>query len=124
MTAKPALRIESTVSPGAGMGYICRSSMQARPTPPSVFEYLDYRRYLADYFTARRISDANFSLRAFALKAGLPLSNSSFFSKVIAGKRNLTLERVMIEALRLERLLADRELYVRRRGSVRKLEAV
>ena len=66
--------------------------MQARPTPPSVFEYLDYRRYLADYFTARRISDANFSLRAFALKAGLPLSNSSFFSKVIAGKRNLTLD--------------------------------
>ena len=36
--------------------------------------------------------DANFSLRAFALKAGLPLSNSSFFSKVIAGKRNLTLD--------------------------------
>jgi uncharacterized protein (TIGR02147 family) len=59
---------------------------------PSVFEYLDYRRYLADYLTARRLIDANFSLRAFALKAGLPLSNSSFFSKVIAGKRNLTLD--------------------------------
>jgi uncharacterized protein (TIGR02147 family) len=66
--------------------------MQAKPAPPSVFEYLDYRRYLSDYFTARRLSDANFSLRAFALKAGLPISNSSFFSKVIAGKRNLTLD--------------------------------
>jgi uncharacterized protein (TIGR02147 family) len=61
--------------------------------PPSVFEYLDYRRYLADWFTAKRIGDAHFSLRAFALKAGLPLSNSSFFSKVIAGKRNLTLDQ-------------------------------
>jgi uncharacterized protein (TIGR02147 family) len=65
----------------------------ARPGAPSVFEYLDYRKFLADCFTARRIGDANFSLRAFALKAGLPLSNSSFFSKVIAGKRNLTLDQ-------------------------------
>jgi uncharacterized protein (TIGR02147 family) len=77
--------------------------MQAPPTLPSVFDYLDYRRYLADYLTARRLLDANFSLRAFALKAGLPLSNSSFFSKVIAGKRNLTLDLQfrMAKALKL-----------------------
>jgi uncharacterized protein (TIGR02147 family) len=66
--------------------------MPVKPALPSVFDYLDYRRYLADYLTARRLIDANFSLRAFALKAGLPISNSSFFSKVIAGKRNLTLD--------------------------------
>ncbi|MDB5106780.1 MAG: hypothetical protein JWP91_4469 [Fibrobacteres bacterium] len=74
---------------GEGWG-IFVEDMQAKPSLPSVFEYLDYRRYLSDYLTARRLIDANFSLRAFALKAGLPLSNSSFFSKVIAGKRNLT----------------------------------
>jgi uncharacterized protein (TIGR02147 family) len=70
---------------------------------PSVFDYLDYRRFLADCLTARRMSDPNFSLRAFALKAGLPLSNSSFFSKVIAGKRNLTLDLQfrMAKALKL-----------------------
>src|SRR3954467_8725455 len=67
--------------------------MQVKPALPSVYDYLDYRRYLSDYLTARRLIDAKFSLRAFAVKAGLPLSNSSFFSKVIAGKRNLTLDK-------------------------------
>lgn len=66
--------------------------MQAQKNLPSVFDYLDYRRYLADYFFTRKMIDARFSIRAFASKAGLPLSNSSFFSKVIAGKRNLTLD--------------------------------
>jgi uncharacterized protein (TIGR02147 family) len=77
--------------------------MQVKPEPPSVFEYLDYRRYLADYLTARGLMDTGFSLRAFAVKAGLPLSNSSFFSKVIAGKRNLTLDRQfrMAKAMKL-----------------------
>lgn len=60
------------------------------PVPPTVFDYLDYRRFLADWFSARRIADSRFSIRAFTLKAGMPLSNSSFFSKVIAGGRNLT----------------------------------
>lgn len=61
-----------------------------QPIPPSVFDYVDYRQYLEDYFAYRRASDDKFSLRTFASKAGLPLSNSSLFSKVIAGKRNLT----------------------------------
>ncbi len=77
--------------------------MQVRPEPPSVFDYLDYRRYLADYLTARGLMDTGFSLRAFAVKAGLPLSNSSFFSKVIGGKRNLTVDRQfrMAKAMKL-----------------------
>lgn len=63
------------------------------PQPmPSLFDYADYRRFLGDWFAARRRTDSGFSLRAFALKAGLPISNSSFFSKVISGKRNLTLD--------------------------------
>ncbi len=74
------------------MGYIYAEAMQVKPAPPSVFDYLDYRRYLADYLTARRLIDFSFSLRSFAVKAGLPVSNSSFFSKVIAGKRNLTMD--------------------------------
>jgi len=59
---------------------------------PSVFEYQDYRRFLEDYFAARRSVDDKFSIRGFTLQAGLPVSNSSYFSKVIAGKRNLTLD--------------------------------
>lgn len=67
--------------------------MPAQPALPSIFEYTDYRRFMADWFEARRRTETGFSLRAFALKAGLPLSNSSFFSKVIAGKRNFTLDQ-------------------------------
>jgi uncharacterized protein (TIGR02147 family) len=66
--------------------------MPTTPALPSVFDYLDYRRYLADWIAAMRIGDPRFSIRAFTLKAGLPISNSSFFSKVIAGSRNLTLD--------------------------------
>lgn len=79
-------------SPAFGYGVYLRYRMQAQQELPSVFEYLDYRRYLADYFFLRRMVEPKFSLRAFSAKAGLPLSNSSFFSKVIAGKRNLTLD--------------------------------
>ncbi len=70
---------------------------------PSVFDYLDYRRFLADWFSARRIGDAKFSVRSFTRKAGLPISNSSFFSKVIAGNRNLTLDLrfKLVKALKL-----------------------
>ncbi len=66
--------------------------MASKPNLPSVFDYLDYRRFLGDYFFTRKMLEAKFSLRAFAAKSGLPLSNSSFFSKVIAGNRNLTLD--------------------------------
>ncbi len=59
---------------------------------PSVFNYLDYRRFLEDYFSTRKMEDYRFSLRGFAKHAGLPLSYSSFFTKVIAGKRNLTID--------------------------------
>jgi uncharacterized protein (TIGR02147 family) len=77
--------------------------MQAEIITPSVFDYLDYRRFLEDWFSARRIADPKFSVRAFTRKAGLPISNSSFFSKVIAGKRNLTLDLrfKLVKALRL-----------------------
>lgn len=84
-------------------GVYLSDTMRAQTALPSVFDYLDYRRFLADWLTARRLADPAFSLRAFALKAGLPLSNSSFFSKVISGKRNLTLDLQfrMAKALKL-----------------------
>lgn len=66
--------------------------METEIIVPSVFDYLDYRRYLADWFSAKRIGDPKFSVRSFTKKAGLPISNSSFFAKVIAGSRNLTLD--------------------------------
>jgi uncharacterized protein (TIGR02147 family) len=56
----------------------------------SIFQYLDYRKYLKDYFAYQKSLNPNFSNRTFARKAGLPLNNTSLVSKIMLGKRNLT----------------------------------
>jgi uncharacterized protein (TIGR02147 family) len=58
----------------------------------SIFEYLDYRAFLGEYCRRAKEENPLFSNRHFAAKAGLPVSNASLLSKVIAGKRNLTLD--------------------------------
>ncbi len=55
--------------------------------------YIDYRAYLSDYYAFQKKRKRNFNHRYFADKAGI--SSSSFLSRVIDGKRNLT--RPMIE---------------------------
>ncbi len=54
----------------------------------SVFEYWDYRKFLKDYYTARKNDNPNFSHRFVASKVGL---SSSTFTKVLQKKRNLSL---------------------------------
>ncbi len=58
--------------------------------PPNIFYYLDYRKYLKDYFTYQKRLTPGYSLRNFARLVGLPQSNTSFFSKVLGNKRNLS----------------------------------
>ncbi len=58
---------------------------------PVIYEYLDYRQYLGDYCASQKAQDINFSNRYFARKAGLPNSNASLLSKIIGGKRNLSM---------------------------------
>jgi len=60
--------------------------------PLNIFDYLDYRAFLAEYCRRAKEENPLFSNRHFAAKAGLPVSNASLLSKVIAGKRNLTLD--------------------------------
>lgn len=55
---------------------------------PDLFQYLDYRRFLADWFAARKAANPRFSHRAFARKAGQ--GSPSLLLHVIEGKRNLT----------------------------------
>lgn len=69
---------------------------------PSVYEYVDYRRFLADHYKARKRLDKKFSFRFFARRAGL--SSSNFLKLVMDGKRNLgatTIDK-FVTALRLE----------------------
>lgn len=54
---------------------------------PSVFHYLEYRRFLADHFEARKREDAGFSHRAFSNLCGMATPN--FLLLLIQGKRNL-----------------------------------
>jgi uncharacterized protein (TIGR02147 family) len=54
---------------------------------PSVFEYLDYRAYLRDYFTLAKAQKKQFSFRFFARRAGF--SSPNFVQLVMLGKRNL-----------------------------------
>ncbi|MBN1577496.1 MAG: TIGR02147 family protein [Chitinispirillaceae bacterium] len=59
----------------------------------SIFEYIDYRKFLASYYNEKKNSSRFFSYRYFAQKA--KIHSPSFLKHVIDGKRNLT--RPMIE---------------------------
>lgn len=54
----------------------------------NIFEYLDYRKFLRDYYETHKKSRAGFSLRRFSEKAGFTSSN--FLKLVMDGDRNLT----------------------------------
>ncbi|MBD3419193.1 MAG: TIGR02147 family protein [Chitinivibrionales bacterium] len=54
----------------------------------SIFDYIDYRRFLADYYATRKQESAAFSYRFFAQKAGI--KSPVFLKQVIEGDRNLT----------------------------------
>jgi len=56
----------------------------------NVFEYLDYRSYLRDFYRHRKTAEYGFSHRSFSRRAGLRSSN--FFKLVMDGERNLTPE--------------------------------
>ncbi|MEN9577594.1 MAG: hypothetical protein RJA70_603 [Pseudomonadota bacterium] len=59
----------------------------SRPTDPDVFDYLDYRAYLRELYSARK-KRGSFSYRAFSLRAQLKSPN--YLKLVIDGERNLT----------------------------------
>lgn len=70
----------------------------------NIFEYDDFRRYLQDFYAQEKARNSAFSLRYFALKAGIPVSTSSLFVSVIKGRRRLSADYVhrFIKGLRLK----------------------
>lgn len=62
---------------------------QNRPSP---FDYLDYRKFLRDYYECAKKSRSGFSFRAFSQKAGFGSSN--FYKLVMDGDRNLTKDSI------------------------------
>jgi uncharacterized protein (TIGR02147 family) len=54
----------------------------------NLFQYLDYRHYLKDYYDQKKQTNTSFSHRVFANKAGL--NSPSLMVMIMKGERNLT----------------------------------
>jgi uncharacterized protein (TIGR02147 family) len=54
-----------------------------------IFDYLDYRAFLKAFYKNRKLQNHNFSHRFIAARAGF---NASTFTKVLQGKRNLSIK--------------------------------
>jgi uncharacterized protein (TIGR02147 family) len=61
-------------------------------TQTNIFEYSDYRQYLADYYSKKKTSNPGYSHRVFARQAGL--SSPSHLLMIINGARNLSLKTI------------------------------
>ncbi len=62
--------------------------MSEKPTQKKVFEYLDYREFLKDYYTQKKAANPAFSLRVFSDKIGFKAKD--FISRVMNGEKNLS----------------------------------
>lgn len=71
-------------------------------TPIEVFDYLDYRAFLRDYYAAKKAEGRGFSFRQFSRRAGLKSPN--YLKLVMDGDRNLSpaMAERFAEALGLE----------------------
>ncbi|MEZ4237548.1 MAG: TIGR02147 family protein [Myxococcota bacterium] len=76
---------------------------------PSIFEYLDYRAYLRDWYRARKARDPRFSRRQFARRAGR--SSPGFLTEVMDGNRQLTPPTVQAVAQALDLSRTESEFF-------------
>jgi uncharacterized protein (TIGR02147 family) len=60
----------------------------AHECPVSVYEYLDYRAFLRDYYAAKKSASRGFSYRVFSKRAGVASPN--YLKLVIEGARSLS----------------------------------
>jgi len=55
----------------------------------SVFDYVDYRFFLTDYFNQEKLIVKGFSFRSFAQKAGV---SASLLKDILTNRQNLTIQ--------------------------------
>lgn len=65
---------------------------QKKSDARSLYQYSDYRRYLSDFYEARKAEKKSFSYRTFAARAGL--GSPSHFQMIVKGERNLSLKTI------------------------------
>jgi len=59
---------------------------------PNIYNYLNYREYLEDFYNERKKEDSTFSFQVFADKAGF--KSKSFIKLVIDGRKNLSKDSI------------------------------
>ena len=64
---------------------------EKKPTK-KIFEYLDYREFLKDYYNAKKEANPAFSLRVFSDKIGFKAKD--FISRVMNGDKNLSSQSI------------------------------
>jgi len=79
-------------------------------SPPSLFDYFDYREYLHDYYQHHKRRNAAYSYRLFARKA--KLGSPNYLKLVVDGKRRIT-DRTLYQFARGLGLSRDEEKYFR-----------
>lgn len=62
---------------------------------PEVFEYADYRRFLADRLVYMKAKNPSYSESAFIRQAGLGSNSRGYLGLIIKGKRNLSQRTIM-----------------------------
>lgn len=77
--------------------------MSRHRAPVNLFGYLDYRKFLCDWFAAVKARNPRFSHRAFAKRAGF--QSSGFLKLVMTAQRNLTSESLekFVQGLQLNK---------------------
>ena len=65
-----------------------RTRMKRKKDDFSIFNYTDYRHFLADYYSIQKCDKPFFSYRYFAKKAGF--SSSGFYKELVDGKKSLS----------------------------------
>ncbi len=74
---------------------------------PNIWEYTDYRKFLADYYELAKKKNNGFSFQTFSARAGI--KSKGFLHNVIRGKRKLTRANVfgLSQAMRLGKYESD-----------------
>jgi uncharacterized protein (TIGR02147 family) len=79
---------------------------------PNIFEYIDYRKYLEDYYSRRKASDPGFTHTYICYRLGQE-NAKSYFNNVVKGRANVTATFVDRFIVVLELKKSDEAKYFR-----------
>lgn len=74
-----------------------------------IFDYTDYRKFLADYYTQKKTNNPSYSHRVFARQAGL--SSPSHLLMIIKGERNLSIKTISKFAAGLKLSIKEKKYF-------------